>query len=174
MNIFVLNLDPVLAAQDQCDKTLVKMVLETGQMLSTAHRVLDNIEEENEVLYKISNKNHPCNIWVRESEANYNWLYQHFIGLADEYTYRYGKVHSTDTRLREVLKTPPRNIPKIGMTPFRLAMESHPEFKGDDPVKSYRKYYTSKKDRFNMKWTKRDVPQWFLEQDENLDRFFNF
>ena len=41
MNIFVLNKDPVLAAQEQCDKHVVKMIVESAQMLSTAHRMLD-------------------------------------------------------------------------------------------------------------------------------------
>ena len=41
MNIFYLDTDPVLAAQMQCDKHVVKMILESAQMLCTAHRVLD-------------------------------------------------------------------------------------------------------------------------------------
>ena len=38
MNIFFLHKHPVIAAQMQCDKHVVKMVLETAQMLSTAAR----------------------------------------------------------------------------------------------------------------------------------------
>ena len=41
MNIFVLDNDPVIAAQTQCDKHVVKMIVESAQMLSTAHRLLD-------------------------------------------------------------------------------------------------------------------------------------
>ena len=36
MNIFYLDSSPVLAAQMQCDKHVVKMVLESTQMLTTA------------------------------------------------------------------------------------------------------------------------------------------
>jgi len=43
MNLFILHEDPVIAAQMQCDKHIPKMVVESGQMLSTAHRVLDGI-----------------------------------------------------------------------------------------------------------------------------------
>ena len=35
MNKFILDRDPVLAAQYQCDKHVVKMVLETAQIMST-------------------------------------------------------------------------------------------------------------------------------------------
>ena len=41
MNIFILDEDPVQAAQLQCDKHVVKMIVESAQMLSTAHRMLD-------------------------------------------------------------------------------------------------------------------------------------
>ena len=44
MNIFYLDRDPVIAAQMMCDKHVVKMILESAQMLSTAHRVLDGDE----------------------------------------------------------------------------------------------------------------------------------
>ena len=45
MNIFILNEDPIKAAQDQCDKHVVKMIVESAQMLSTVHRMLDGTIE---------------------------------------------------------------------------------------------------------------------------------
>lgn len=53
-------------------------------------------------------------------------------------------------------------IKYIPMTPFKLAMKSNPESMSDDAVDSYRKYYRTKKDKFKMVWTKRDVPSWML------------
>ena len=44
MNIFYLDKDPVKAAEMSCDKHVVKMILESAQMLCTAKRVLDGIE----------------------------------------------------------------------------------------------------------------------------------
>ena len=44
MNIFYVDRDPVKAAQMMCDKHIVKMILESAQMLCTAKRVLDGIE----------------------------------------------------------------------------------------------------------------------------------
>lgn len=186
MNLFILNNDPVIAAQEQCDKHVVKMIVESAQMLSTVHRMLDGVKEKRlsksgkrmvdyyrlddireDKLYKAVHYNHPCTVWSRENCCNYTWHYNHFVALCDEYTYRYGKVHSTDTKLRKLLKPLPINIDrKSGMTPFRLAMKSNPEcivntLGGTDAVKSYRNFYKTKQARFKMEWTKRKVPEWF-------------
>ena len=188
MNIFVLDTNPVIAAQQQCDKHVVKMIVESAQMLSTAHRLLDGTEmieqkyvngslparfrnkkvwkmQDNnleQVLYRVAHAKHPCTIWTMESSCNYEWHYRHFIALCDEYTYRYGKVHATDIKLRTLLKQHPINIPKGDMTKFALAMKAHPECMfEDDPVKSYRMFYETKKDRFKMIWSKRNTPEWF-------------
>lgn len=182
MNLFILDKDPVIAAQQQCDKHVVKMIVESGQMLSTVHRMLDGqlvkrpsksgrtqvkyYEHKDStmesVLYKAVHFNHPCTVWSRESSANYEWHYQHFIALCDEYTHRYDKVHKTDTQLRSVLKVLPQNIPHGSLTQFKLAMKSNPECMFEsDPVKSYRLFYQTKQARFSMDWTKRKVPDWF-------------
>ena len=80
MNIFYFYDCPEKSAQAQPDKMLVKMPLETAQMLCTAHRVLDGDEyADKEGLYKTAYKNHPCTIWARESSINYMWLYKHFL-----------------------------------------------------------------------------------------------
>ncbi len=180
MNIFILNSDPIIAAQEQCDKHVVKMIVESGQMLSTAHRMLDGTverrpsksgkttvnyyklpDEREDIMYKAVHFNHPCSIWSRESTDNYKWHYRHFIALCDEYTYRYGKVHSTDTKLRKPLSYTPYNMPQMESTPFRLAMESNPECMFEDAVKSYRAFYHTKQERFKMDWSKRPIPEWF-------------
>jgi len=189
MNIFILDKDPVIAAQLQCDKHVPKMVVESAQMLSTAHRVLDGKlmrkpsksgktmvkywdlyegadDLEAELLYyKAVHVGHPCTVWTMESNSNYKWHYQHFIALCEEYTYRYGKVHKTARVLGSALYSTPRNIPKGPLTEFPLAMKSNPEcFFWGDPVKSYRAFYQTKQDRFKMAWTKRPVPKWFMEK----------
>lgn len=185
MNIFILDNDPIKAAQLQCDKHVVKMIVESAQMLSTVHRMLDGVmerrpsksgsmiqyfkldDEREYVLYKACHFNHPCTVWSRESCMNYDWHYTHFTALCDEYTYRYGKIHSSDTKLRKLLKTKPKMIPhKTMITPFKLAMGSNPEcvvvgLNGTDAVESYRAFYHTKQERFKMDWTKRNVPEWF-------------
>ena len=113
MNIFYFYKSPTLSAQAQPDKMLVKMPLETAQMLCTAHRELDGDEYADEQgLYKRAYWNHPCTIWARESSANYWWLYSHFIALGAEYTYRYGKIHASLEKLWKPLFKIPDNITK--------------------------------------------------------------
>jgi hypothetical protein len=141
MNIFYLHTDPVISAQAMTNKHVVKMILESAQLLSTAHHVLDG---DNNLLYKKTHVNHPSNIWTRESVDNYNWLYQHFIALCEEYTKRYGKIHMTQTKLANMLKTPPRNIKHIPSTKVRIAI-SDTRWHHSDPVQAYRTYYQQEK-----------------------------
>ena len=181
MNIFILDNDPVTAAQLQCDKHVVKMIVESAQMLSTAHRMLDGVvqtrpsksgkrqvkywvhpDKHMEIsLYAAVHTGHPCTVWSMISNNNYNWHYVHFVALCEEYKYRYGKIHMTDIRLRHVLESPPKNIPVGPLTKQPLAMKSNPECMFDDVVKSYRSFYQTKQERFKMAWTKRNIPEWF-------------
>ena len=177
MNIFFLHNEPDIAAIHHCDKHVVKMILEAAQMLSTAHRMIDGVEivcksptgrkqkhyhlsdsVMNLTLYKAVHYNHPSTVWTRASQQNYEWHYALFEALCNEYTYRYGKIHKTDEKLREILRTPPKNIPNIGLTPFAQCM---PEYcKDSDPIEAYRSYYINEKKDF-AKWTKRSQPNWF-------------
>lgn len=181
MNIFILDKNPIKAAQLQCDKHVVKMVLESAQMLSTAHRVLDGKltkipsksgktmvkgwvlpDERDAVLYNAVHVGHPCTVWTMESNNNYTWHYVHFQALAEEFEYRYGKQHKSWVDLKDALRTPPRNIPVHYLTPFKLAMGAAPEcINPHDPVGSYRAFYQTKQERFSMDWTKRSIPEWF-------------
>jgi hypothetical protein len=161
MNIFYLDPDPVIAAQMQCDKHVVKMVLESAQMLSTCqHEMWDDIIDPPDLLYKPTHKNHPCNIWLRETRGNYKWLYEHFIGLADEYTRRYGKVHLSDKKLRHILKQYPGGLPA---GPFTIPPQCMPdEYKTEnDTIGAYQLFYLMDKSRF-AKWEKgREAPEWY-------------
>ena len=97
MNIFYLDRSPSIAAEMACDKHVVKMILESAQLLSTAHRVIDGDEYADKVgLYKMAHKNHPSTIWTRTSTENYMWLNRYFGALCREYTYRYGKHHASE------------------------------------------------------------------------------
>jgi hypothetical protein len=153
MNIFVLHEQPWVAAEMHVDKHVVKMIVESAQMLSTAHAVLDG----EQVAYKPTHINHPCSKWVRESVANYQWLYSLFRYLSQEYTHRYGKVHKTWLNHGKTLATPPKNIPEKGSTPFALAMPD--QYKDDNPVTAYRKYYLGEKAHI-FKWKDRSIPEW--------------
>ena len=182
MNIFILNKDPVLAAQEQCDKHVVKMIVESGQMLSTAHRMLDGSQtrrrsksgktmskywvlsdDREDTLYKAVHMGHPCTVWTMKSAENYKWHYEHFVALCKEYHHRYGKVHATQKLLEIPLKRVPNSILHTGRTPYALAMGAEPQcINHDDPVKSYKDFYITKQKRFKMVWSKRPTPEWFV------------
>ena len=170
MNIFYLDKDPVVAAQMHCDKHVVKMILESAQMLSTAHRVLDGDEYANETgMYKMAHKNHPSTIWVRSSGMNYMWLYEHMRALMDEYTYRYGKHHATE-RLNGPLFDPPNNISwkRHKGTCFSDPPMCMPEeYKTIDVVESYRDYYINEKSSFAT-WKVSPTPEWFNDQRKSV------
>jgi hypothetical protein len=159
MNIFYFYDCPVKSAQAQPDKMLVKMPLETAQMLCTAHRELDGDEYADEAgLYKRAYWNHPCTIWARHTDANYYWLYEHFLALGKEYTYRYGKTHASVDKLEYALDYAPANITLSSMTPVAQAMPD--EYKDDDPIKAYRNYCINEK--HYDKWERgRNKPKWW-------------
>lgn len=160
MNIFYLDNNPVVAAKAMTDKHVVKMILESAQLLCTAHRVIDGdpvIQYSangrrltryshptlDDVLYKSTHINHPSGVWARESKANYLWLYEHFLALCAEYTHRYNKVHASYDKLGTILSTPPLAIASSPFTPIKLAMPV--AYHLSDPVKAYRYYYASEK-----------------------------
>lgn len=161
MNIFYLHEDPITSAEAMTNKHVVKMILESAQMLSTAHRILDGtlqIVDRNgrnlkhwhhptndDVLYKATHYNHPSAVWTRESMNNYVWLYIHFCALCNEYRSRYNKTHSTETKLRDVLSHLPKNIPAIPMTPVKVAITNKKWHVPNDPIQSYRNYYEGEK-----------------------------
>lgn len=153
MNIFYLDQNPIIAAWYHCDKHVVKMILETAQLLSTAHHHYGSATSE---MYKPTHRNHPSAVWVRESRANYMWAWRLFSALCAEYTERYGKTHKT-SRLLKALFNRPDGIPTARMTEPPQCMPD--EYKGDDTVLAYRSYYRGDKRRFAT-W-KTHEPDWF-------------
>ena len=161
MNIFVLNEDPVLAARDQCNKHVVKMILESAQLLVTAFPV-------GATPYKHTHVNHPCGVWTRQSLSNYKWLLVHAIELCQEYTRRYGKHHKTEDVILNLLDAEP-DLPDIGLTPFARAIKEpwkgYSLVHGMDIVEAYRYYYKQDKARF-ARWSPRaQAPSWWPDQN---------
>lgn len=157
MNIFFLDTDTRKIAEYHCDKHVVKMILETAQLLCGVHHVS---ESRYIIPYKLSHKNHPCSIWTRNSLSNYLYLCELGLDLCEEYTYRYGKRHKSQDVIEWCLIHKP-NIPDIGFTEPAKTMPD--EYKvGYSIVQSYRNYYINAKSGF-AKWTKRSVPEWFIQ-----------
>ena len=149
MNIFFLDKHPVIAAQMQCNKHVVKMVLETAQMLSTAARA-----KGHDAGYKSAYPKHPMTLWVSQSADNFRWAWLHGMSLAKEYTNRYDRIHKSQEILEQLenyatgdeahITEPPQCMPD--------------EYKTKNYVEAYRNYYVGDKKRF-AKYTNRKIPE---------------
>lgn len=157
MNIFILDEDPELAASYLNDKHVVKMALESAQLLSSVHRIYDN----NKIVYKLTHKNHPCSVWARQTRDNYLWLYKHFKAICQEYTARYEKVHKSYLVLNKFLMNPPNNMFGLGLTEFAQAMPV--KYKRQNAVEAYRNYYIGEKLKFSEWSPPAQIPYWILE-----------
>jgi hypothetical protein len=183
MNIFVVDHDPVVAAQSLCDKHVVKMIVETAQMASTVHRVMDGnqyieVTANNRkvkrwqhpnsqwdlLLCKAVMVNHPCTKWAFESLHNYNWLVHHGYALCKEYTHRYNKEHKMQKLYENILYEIPHAFFTNDIdhrTEYAQAMPDKYKVTAD-AVAAYRQYYIHEKSRI-AKWTHRETPLWFTE-----------
>jgi len=157
MNNFITNRNPRICGREHSDRHVIKMILESAQLLCGVHHVIE--ENTDEVPYRLSHKNHPCSIWARENISNYLWLCELGLELCKEYSYRYGKRHKSQDVIEWCLTNPP-SLPEEDFTEPPKAMPE--EYKVDDVVQSYRNYYLGDKKYFS-KWKKREVPYWFSE-----------
>lgn len=175
MNIFHLSDDPIESAKWMVDKHVVKMIVESAQLLSTSHRVLDGVQYEartksgrsckrwflsddrEHYLYAATHVNHPSAVWVRQSVENYLWLVDHMYALLDEYRHRYSKIHKT-TEIAWILQSPPFHLKEWDRTPFISAMDEK-YIVSADPIENYRNYYRLGKASIH-KWTNRERPFW--------------
>ncbi len=156
MNIFYLHHSPYIAAKVQYNKHVVKMILESAQMLCTAHHVYGNEEQKLNVPYKQAHLNHPSTIWTRQCRANYRWLYLHMLALGYEYTKRYGKVHASIVKCEKFLNVPPVHIPDGDFCEPPQAMPDEYKVEGDS-VTAYWNYYEGEKYKIKGKNEKKII-----------------
>ena len=179
MNIFVLDKSPIISAQMQCDKHIVKMPLETAQMLcSVWHRYGQGMN----VPYKEAHKKHPCTLWAGNDGANYDWLWQHGMELCFEYTRRYNKIHKCQQVIMDIslsdcvlgfdnmsryITPHPQCMPdeyKCIRESGYLTEQMSSQYGGNDTVLAYRRYYVNDKKDI-AKWNKsRPMPDWYTDE----------
>ena len=163
MNIFILDEDPIISAQMQCDKHIVKMPLETAQMLCS---VLHRHGQGDKVPYKEAHKNHPCTLWAGDSADNFSWLVQHGMELCFEYTRRYNKIHKCQQVIMDIRETDWGTLqykPTCG-TPHPQCMPDEYKCAFDDAIQAYRKYYVNDKKDI-AKWEKcTPAPDWYTNK----------
>lgn len=164
MNIFVTNESPVIAAQDMCDKHLIKMILETAQILSTVCKEV--YDYEGDALYKSCYVKHPATLWAGQSYTNFCWLLEHGLALCHEYYFRFQKHHKSETVLDEVIKYMSDTIftwsGVTNSTPEFVQIMPD-EFKKTNTCIAYQNYLLNKfeNNKPKPKWTKRDPPEWY-------------
>lgn len=143
MNIFHLDKNPMICARYHCDKHVVKMILETAQMLSTAYQRHFGINNE---LYKPAYPKHPMTLWVGDSKENFLWALDLLNHLLNQYTLRYKKIHSTNRIYDILISLDINNFVSKGFTNPPLCMPDI--YKCNDYVLSYKNYYINEKKRF--------------------------
>ena len=171
MNVFALHSNPKMAAVYHCDKHVVKMILESAQILSTVHQISpgEHSEKIASNLYRQTHQRHPCVLWALQSQGNYDWLVQLSFALNAEFRYRYGK--TVDHASVRVLNAVKSTYPSFGevnpaLRPFALTMPAEARLRGDgnhsiqEAVDSYRNYYRLEK-RAIAQWTGRPKPHWW-------------
>lgn len=159
MNIFAIEgdaktgeIDWVKSAQSQDNYRVVKMILESCQILST---VLN--EQGFQAPYRSFNPKHPSCLWAAESSNNFANLVAHTQAMLEEYTLRFGKTHKCEQVLAKILEIyDPGKFATNEPTPLKLAMPD--SFKHENPVLAYRKFYASKP---RIRYPKNRVPKWF-------------
>lgn len=182
MNIFYLDPDPVVCAQNHYDSHVIKMPLESAQMLSTTMRLVHSQRfcDEHGV-YKLTFKNHPSTQWVRSHRSAFEYTYKLFEALLNEYKHRYGRTHASSFLLKacqEFLKEstwntvtefspPPCAMPSMykrdsNNQPFRYNPKAANVLQKPDSLLSYREYYKSGKATLR-KYTNRTEPEWLRE-----------
>ena len=158
MNIFVLSEKIQEAAMWHVDRHVVKMPLESAQMLCTSLHIYGKDSP-----YKPVHKKHPCTLWAAETRSNFLWLCELGLALCNEFTYRYGKVHGAQDVLKRCVKWS-RHIPYGQLTKFAMAMPD--EYKNSDAVTAYRNYYRKVKIHL-AEWRNREAPFWYYEKENN-------
>ena len=148
MNIFVTDPSPVASAQVLPDKHIVKMPLETCQMLSIVASdkwghgfgTLPKLDGTPYKTEKGAFRNHPCTVWAQD---NYTWFILHGLALCYEYTHRYGKKHSGQSTIAHCTQI----FPPKDHDPKSFAFAGPDEFKYDtsiDTFTAYKRYISSK------------------------------
>jgi hypothetical protein len=158
MNIFATSLSPKESAINLDNKRVVKMVLESMQMLSTAIYFY-----RGNAPYRPNHLNHPCTIWVRNSRKNYDWLLRHFKYLFKEYNYRYKKHHKCESYYK-LLKAGKKFIPNRKSTPIADCTTLPKKYDFLTKIEDrYKQCMVNKwlNDKRKPEWTGRKIPEWF-------------
>ena len=165
MNIFAIennkagDIDWIKSAQSQDNYRVVKMILESCQILST---VLN--EQGIKAPYRSFNPKHPSCLWAAESSDNFKNLVIHCAAMIEEYEDRFNKIHKCKAVLNNIINLfDASKFITDKPTPLKMAMPNN--FRSDNIVESYRRFYASKP---NIRYPKEKISTWFVEYRKNI------
>ena len=160
MNIFVTDRCPIQSARNLPDKHIVKMPLETCQMLAIIYSDwyygVGKLYKSDGKPYRTAHgafRNHPCTQWAAANQYNLAWLIRHGYALCDEYTQRYGKVHTCLDVISQAERIFHRSFSNINtlyhasrkVTDFTRAMPESIKFDTTiDTITAYKQYLNTK------------------------------
>ncbi|WP_342265617.1 hypothetical protein [Cardinium endosymbiont of Philonthus spinipes] len=155
MNIFYLDSDVKKCAQYHCDRHVVKMILESTQILCTVLH-----QSGISAPYRPTHKRHPCVVWAGQSLDNWRWLRLLTAALNEEYQFRFNRAIPHQSFLVAASLSPPP-LPLVGCTTRPLTMPDAYKII-EDPVASYRRFYALGKKHL-LTYTKRVPPYWLQD-----------
>ena len=159
MNIFVTDADPIQSARNLPDKHIVKMPLETCQMLAIIYSDwyygVGKLYKSDGTPYRTAHgafRNHPCTQWAAANQYNLAWLIRHGYALCAEYTARYGKVHTCFDVISQSERIYHKSFDIISLsyasqqvTSFTRAMPESIKFDTSiDTITAYKQYLNTK------------------------------
>jgi len=158
MNIFVTDPCPIQSARNLPDKHIVKMPLETCQMLaiifSDWYYGVGKLYKSDGTPYRTAHgafRNHPCTQWAAANQYNLAWLIRHGYALCDEYYARYNKLHTCQDVIQQAERIYHRSFDdqlshaSTKVTQFTRAMPE--DIKYDDTISTitaYKRYLNTK------------------------------
>lgn len=102
---------------------------------------------------------HPCTVWVGESKANYEFLFEIYVHLCNEFFHRFSNIHFASNYATYLTHTP--DLPDLGLTKYpKFSWSSLKSNSFSQVIEDYRQYYINEKSHI-AKWTKRKKPSWF-------------
>ena len=160
MNIFVTDPCPIQSARNLPDKHIVKMPLETCQMLAIIYSDwyygVGKLYKQDGTPYRTAHgafRNHPCTQWAAANQYNLAWLIRHGYALCDEYNQRYGKVHTCLDVISQAERIFHRSFSHINtlyhasrkVKDFTRAMPEYIKFDTTiDTIEAYKRYLNTK------------------------------
>ena len=159
MNIFVTDHCPIQSARNLPDKHIVKMPLETCQMLAIIYSDwyygVGKLYKQDGTPYRTQHgafRKHPCTIWAAANPYNLAWLIRHGYALCHEYNLRYNKVHTCLDVIEQAERIYHKSFDNLMLsdasrkvTEFTRAMPEYIKFNTTiDTIEAYKVYLNTK------------------------------